>query len=234
MGEELGCRLVGVVVEVVDPVRVEAGGAADDAVDLVALLEQELGQVGTVLAGQPGDRVPSWPLASPMRESDIVCSTPGLRGGSRVRGPLHCRDAEASGAFKPAIDPSSQLPLDPATVVEVKSKVGRIFPKRTPTSSRLPRGERLPDPTISGLIKMILRPGMTFVDAGANIGYFTLLASRIVGKTGRVFAIERDPANLSILLANIERNKATTSPSCRWQPGPKTECSWPAPTRKGP
>ena len=40
---------VGIVVEVGDPAGVEGGAAADDAVDEVALLQQQLGQVGAVL-----------------------------------------------------------------------------------------------------------------------------------------------------------------------------------------
>ena len=35
---------------------VEAGRAPDDAVDLVALVEQQLGQVRAVLAGDAGDQ----------------------------------------------------------------------------------------------------------------------------------------------------------------------------------
>ena len=44
-----------VLVEVVDPVGVEVRGAALDPVDLVALLEQELREVRTVLAGYTCD-----------------------------------------------------------------------------------------------------------------------------------------------------------------------------------
>ena len=56
MGEQADALLVGVAVEVVDPLGVERGGAADDPVDLVAELEQVLGEVGAVLAGDPGDQ----------------------------------------------------------------------------------------------------------------------------------------------------------------------------------
>ncbi len=52
---EPGVAFVGVLVDVVDPLGVEERGAALDAVDLVALLEQELGQVGPVLARDAGD-----------------------------------------------------------------------------------------------------------------------------------------------------------------------------------
>jgi hypothetical protein len=43
--EEPDPLLVGVPVEVIDAIGIEARGAPNDPVDLVALLEQELGQV---------------------------------------------------------------------------------------------------------------------------------------------------------------------------------------------
>ena len=49
-----------------------------------------------------------------------------------------------------------------------------------------------------------LKPGMTFLDIGANVGYFTLLASRRVGESGRVIAVEPGPyvhARLSKVVA---------------------------------
>jgi hypothetical protein len=56
MEEEPHALLVGVAIEVVDAVGVEAGRAADESVDLVAAVEQLLGEVGTVLAGDAGDK----------------------------------------------------------------------------------------------------------------------------------------------------------------------------------
>ena len=40
------------------------------------------------------------------------------------------------------------------------------------------------------VMQSLLSPGATFVDVGANFGTFSLLASRLVGSTGRVIAIE--------------------------------------------
>ena len=40
------------------------------------------------------------------------------------------------------------------------------------------------------------------IDAGANIGMFSIMASILVGKTGKVIAIEPDPENLKILKRN--------------------------------
>ena len=51
-----------------------------------------------------------------------------------------------------------------------------------------------------------LRDGDIYVDIGANIGYFTLLASRYVGDAGKVIAVEADPATFATLKNNIERN----------------------------
>lgn len=53
----------------------------------------------------------------------------------------------------------------------------------------------------------IIGPGDVVVDAGANIGLFTLLASLRVGRTGRVLAIEPDPENFSRLGECMRENR---------------------------
>jgi len=55
MEEELR-MLVGIHVEVIDAVGIESGCAADDAVDLVALAQQQLHEVAAVLACDAGDK----------------------------------------------------------------------------------------------------------------------------------------------------------------------------------
>jgi FkbM family methyltransferase len=55
-----------------------------------------------------------------------------------------------------------------------------------------------------------LRPGMTFYDVGANIGFFSLLAARIVGPAGRVVAFEADPEVAQRLRQHVERNQFST------------------------
>ena len=39
---------------------------------------------------------------------------------------------------------------------------------------------------IVNILKKYLKPGDTFIDAGANIGFYTVLASTLVGQSGRV------------------------------------------------
>ncbi len=51
-----------------------------------------------------------------------------------------------------------------------------------------------------------LGPGDTVVDVGANFGAFTVLASRIVGPTGRVLAFEPSPESFARLSANLALN----------------------------
>jgi FkbM family methyltransferase len=56
------------------------------------------------------------------------------------------------------------------------------------------------------LVQALLGPGMTFVDIGANIGYYTLVAARMVGDQGRVHAFEPNRSMRDRLEANIHRN----------------------------
>lgn len=59
------------------------------------------------------------------------------------------------------------------------------------------------------LFKRALEPGMRALDVGANIGCYTLLAANTVGSTGRVYAVECDPANLRFLRHNVALNGVT-------------------------
>lgn len=51
-----------------------------------------------------------------------------------------------------------------------------------------------------------LKPGSIVFDIGANVGYYTVLASKVVGKKGKVYAFEPDPGNLKLLQKNIKLN----------------------------
>lgn len=62
------------------------------------------------------------------------------------------------------------------------------------------------EPQETALVQRLLRPGMTFVDVGANWGFFTLLAAHCTGATGRVIALEPDPRLFALLQANLRRN----------------------------
>lgn len=70
------------------------------------------------------------------------------------------------------------------------------------------------EPGITAQIARHLGTGMTFVDVGANVGYFSILASRLVGPSGRVVAVEPSSENCRLLLLSIERNRADNIELC--------------------
>jgi FkbM family methyltransferase len=59
---------------------------------------------------------------------------------------------------------------------------------------------------ITAIFERLVQPGMTVVEAGANVGYFTLLAAKLVGHGGRVHAFEPDPDVFALLRDNVEIN----------------------------
>jgi FkbM family methyltransferase len=62
------------------------------------------------------------------------------------------------------------------------------------------------EPHMQKAIRDVLRPGMTYWDVGAHIGYFALQAARIVGPSGSVVAFEPMPDNVERLQRNVELN----------------------------
>jgi len=66
--------------------------------------------------------------------------------------------------------------------------------------------EGLWDPSLTNFIESNLKPGDVFIDVGAHVGYFTLLAARRVGAEGNVLAIEPNPNALSQLEQNVQQS----------------------------
>lgn len=62
------------------------------------------------------------------------------------------------------------------------------------------------EPDLTSYIRSHLTPGRVFVDVGANIGYFSLEAARLVGPEGRVVAIEAAPWIGNEFHENVVRN----------------------------
>ena len=63
-----------------------------------------------------------------------------------------------------------------------------------------------PEPEVQQLLREHLRSGMVFYDIGANIGFFTMIAARIVGPKGEVFAFEPEREAACRLKENAARN----------------------------
>jgi FkbM family methyltransferase len=62
------------------------------------------------------------------------------------------------------------------------------------------------EPNLTEFMKQTIKSEDVVVDVGANIGYFTLLMSGLVGKAGSVVSIEASAPTFSKLTKNIERN----------------------------
>lgn len=63
------------------------------------------------------------------------------------------------------------------------------------------------EPETVAIIREKLHPGDCFIDIGANVGYFSLLAASIVGPSGHVLAFEPNPVVRELLLTNIARSE---------------------------
>ncbi len=62
------------------------------------------------------------------------------------------------------------------------------------------------EPYVANILNNLLKEGDTFVDLGANEGYFSILASNLVGKNGRILAIEPQERLWNVLARNIMLN----------------------------
>lgn len=106
-------------------------------------------------------------------------------------------------------------------LLEIDSRVvSFVFPIRNRANYRLIRGQfqqnhyDLSIPYESGLINYLgrcLGEGTVFIDIGANAGWFTLIASRLVGDTGFVYSFEPDLDNFQALCANVYRQNEMTN-----------------------
>ncbi len=65
------------------------------------------------------------------------------------------------------------------------------------------------EPGTTRLIQALVRPGDVVLDIGAHVGYYSLLAARATGPTGRVYAFEPAPGNFELLTQNIRLNGYT-------------------------
>jgi FkbM family methyltransferase len=59
------------------------------------------------------------------------------------------------------------------------------------------------------LVASLLKPGMKVVDAGANIGLYSLLAAKCVGEGGRIWSFEPSQTTYGLFLDNLALNGVT-------------------------
>lgn len=62
------------------------------------------------------------------------------------------------------------------------------------------------EPFTTTMFERVLKRGDVVVDIGANVGYYSLLAAKVVEESGRVYAFEPSPRSFSVLVENIALN----------------------------
>jgi FkbM family methyltransferase len=116
---------------------------------------------------------------------DFILRLPGFRGKTRI-------ESLFRGLLKPHVSKVAHglvMELDPDEWPQIDLRAKGCLEPRT-----------------TALFERMLRPGDTFVDVGAHVGFHSLLARRLVGDNGRIFSIEPQPYNCAKLLANAELN----------------------------
>lgn len=95
---------------------------------------------------------------------------------------------------------------DGETVVAVRSGTGEglKLPVRLKSEKYYWTGTH--EPHVQAALADLLRPGMTFWDVGAHIGFVTTMAARLVGPQGRVVSFEPMPETATRLRRSIELN----------------------------
>jgi len=79
------------------------------------------------------------------------------------------------------------------------------------------------DPNLTDFLCHTLKSGQVFVDVGAHLGYFSLLAGRLVGPSGHVLAFEPAPETFALLERNIAFTEAIRAyPLALWSKEART------------
>jgi FkbM family methyltransferase len=69
------------------------------------------------------------------------------------------------------------------------------------------RGDYVTEPAIRKVIETNLKQGDVFFDVGANVGFFSLLAARVVGESGDVYSFEPLPELATLLRRTAAANR---------------------------
>lgn len=130
---------------------------------------------------------------------------------------LACGDAtthEAPEQASPAPTPEpAPVELQPLEQVQVRADVvyeaqgSRMYLNPADTIvSRVIARDGIWEPLETEVFRSKVGPGDVVVDVGANLGYYTLLAARLVGNAGHVYAFEPDPESFALLERNVALN----------------------------
>lgn len=99
-------------------------------------------------------------------------------------------------------------PVAELNLEEVETDLGPLLVHADdPVITPIIRAHGTWEPELSAELRSLLRPGMTAVDVGGNIGYMALMMAERVGPSGLVFAVEPDPGNAAVLRQNAARSR---------------------------
>ncbi len=93
--------------------------------------------------------------------------------------------------------------------LEISSVGGKLVVDTGDVVGRVLTASGVWEPHVTEAFRARLGPGDVCVDIGAHIGYYTLLASKLVGPGGKVYAFEPSPGAFRALEQNLVRNGVT-------------------------
>ncbi|MEP0872333.1 FkbM family methyltransferase [Trichocoleus desertorum AS-A10] len=157
---------------------------------------------------------------APYREADArriaavmhgpVTLQPGL---SPIGRPTIFNDAKGAIApiSQPAVSPTKTQVVNLTITSNQETKQLKLYLDAEKYTQQLMLSRfsagKLYETEVSDFLIQTLRPGDRFIDIGAHVGYFSLLAATLVGGSGSVLAFEMESANYKKILENIELNQ---------------------------
>lgn len=162
---------------------------------MIGLLKAPLHRVRAVLAEAVAATVERWPGLEPR----FVAAGRGLSRRSRAGGGLYWFAQEAL---------MKRLRWSGNRYREVRIKGLSMVVDITDGTGRHPYFYATAyEKAVTDAILTALKPGDVFLDVGAHLGYFSTLAARVVGPSGRVIAFEPHADARAALRATLERNE---------------------------
>lgn len=99
-----------------------------------------------------------------------------------------------------------QIPQLPEGIIQKNNGLFEIFANPNDPVIGSPALAGSYEPEVSTMIEYLLKPGDTFLDVGANIGYFSLFGASLVGSEGQVYAVEPNDLNVKLLESSRKAN----------------------------
>ena len=93
--------------------------------------------------------------------------------------------------------------------LEISSLGGKLVVDTGDVVGRVLTASGVWEPHVTDAFRARLAPGDVCIDVGAHVGYYTLLASKLVGPSGHVYSFEPSPGVYRTLEQNLERNDVT-------------------------